>query len=84
METQTGLKGPTPAKVPGGLGAPQLKARHFRGRRPAAFIVLRAICMGGLQCNCNLIVLELLVQRQSTPGDVNRQEARQTSGLVNN
>lgn len=53
-------------------------------RRPAAFMVSRAICVGGLQCNRRLIVLELLVQRQSTLRDVDRQEARQTSGFVNN
>lgn len=52
--------------------------------RSVAFVASCAICVGGLQRNHSLIVLELLVQRQSTFVDTNRQEARQTSGFVNN
>lgn len=75
---------PLQPRFPGDLGLLSTKPGTSGPRMPAPFMASRAISVGGLQCNHSLIALQLLVQRRSTLRDVDRQEARETSGFVNN
>lgn len=81
MEMWTGWRGPIVAKVPRGPGDPDTTP----GISGAVGLLHSWCSTVSLWEGCSVLrALLFLVQRQSTLGDTNRQEATQTSGFVNN